>query len=295
MAKIGKATMDEPRAQDPTAAAARQREDLKRAIEAGVLGPLRAAQEGVDPSIDKPEKKDAPDLDLGMPVDVPAQEDARSWEEALVKMKKQKAQRAAKPKKPKATPGMERFIKSLLSDEGVERSQLAEGAESRREVMEQVMDMEETDGGIKYDYSDVLDLMRAPRMLELMTEPSPWHHSGRQSTSKVSEDGLQLRGDLGIDGDDPQAIADAADDRAAQYIYEDILPEDVPDAAALSYEREIDNDHRAVTYEGDGPGGEGTVYFYEMSGSGGGGQQGYWVRDDGSVVNVTNILSPPDA
>ena len=133
MAKIGKATMDEPRAQDPTAAAARQREDLKRAIEAGVLGPLRAAQEGVDPSIDKPEKKDEPDLDLGMPVDVPAQEDARSWEEALVKMKKQKTKRvAAPPPKPAERPKMESFIKSLLGEEGQARA-AAEEAEGPRD------------------------------------------------------------------------------------------------------------------------------------------------------------------
>ena len=168
-----------------------------------------------------------------------------------------------------------RFIETLLGEDGVERSKQEEGRAGRREVMAQ-------------DYSEMLDVMRANLI-------GSWGGEAPRSSSRVSEDGLQLRGDLGIDGDDPQAIADAADDHAAQYIYEDILPEDVPDAAALSYEREIDNDYRAVTYEGDGPGGEGTVYFYEMSGSGGGGQQGYWVRDDGSVVNVTNLLSPPDA
>ena len=183
-----------------------------------------------------------------------------------------------------------RFIETLLGEDGVERSKQEEGVESRRTFMENRDEI-----GIKYDYSDMLDLMRSPRILELMTTSGSWGGEAPPSSSRVSEDGLQLRGDLSIDGDDPQAIADAADDHAAQYIYEDILPEDVPDAAALSYEREIDNDYRAVTYEGDGPGGEGTVYFYEMSGSGGGGQQGYWVRDDGSVVNVTNTLSPPDA
>ena len=178
-----------------------------------------------------------------------------------------------------------RFIETLLGEDGVERSKQEEGRAGRREVMEQ-------------DYSEMLDVMRESQTASRARLIDSWGGDILllpQSSSRVSEDGLQLRGDLGIDGDDPQAIADAADDHAAQYIYEDILPEDVPDAAALSYEREIDNDHRAVTYEGDGPGGEGTVYFYEMSGSGGGGQQGYWVRDDGSVVNVTNLLSPPDA
>jgi hypothetical protein len=141
MAKIGKATTDEAQAADPTAAATRRRGDLKRAIEAGVLGPLRSAQEGVDPSIDKPKKKDEPDLDLEMPVDVPAQEEAQSWEEAVVKMKKQKAQRAAKPRKPKAPPGMERFIETLLSKEGVARSKQEEGRETRRKFMEQAAAM----------------------------------------------------------------------------------------------------------------------------------------------------------
>ena len=189
-----------------------------------------------------------------------------------------------------------RFIETLLGEDGVERSKQEEGRAGRREVMEQAM--AKTDGGELYDYSEMLDVMRESQTASRAQLIDSWGGDILllpQSSSRVSEDGLQLRGDLGIDGDDPQAIADAADDHAAQYIYEDILPEDVPDAAALSYEREIDNDHRAVTYEGDGPGGEGTVYFYEMSGSGGGGQQGYWVRDDGSVVNVTNLLSPPDA
>ena len=149
MAKIGKAAMDEPQAQDPTAAAARRREDLKRAIEAGVLGPLRSTQEGVDPSLDKPEKKDEPDLDIEQPVDVPAQEDARSWEEAVVKMKKQKAERAAKPPKPKAPPNMERFIQSLLSEERVEQSRAEErmekGIEQRRDALAEAMDLSEAE------------------------------------------------------------------------------------------------------------------------------------------------------
>ena len=47
------------------------------------------------------------------------------------------------------------------------------------------------------------------------------------------------------------------------------------------------------TYQGDGPGGDGMVFFYEDPG--GGNQRGYWYRDDGSTINVTNLLSPPDA
>ena len=299
MAKIGKAAMDEPQAQDPTAAAARRREDLKRAIEAGVLGPLRSTQEGVDPSLDKPEKKDEPDLDIEQPVDVPAQEDARSWEEAVVKMKKQKAERVAKPPKPKAPPNMERFIQSLLSEERVERSQLEEGIEQRRDMLEASMAEDpgwgEGDPDAEWDdapegvtpifrHFDLLD-----RMAEEMKSLKPFKYS-------VNEQGLQLRSDIDVDYDDPQAIADAADDHAAQYIYKDIPGEDVPDAADLDYQDERQragpqDGSREMTYGGDGPGGEGSVYFYEDAG--GGEQRGYWLRDDGSVVNVTNILFPP--
>ena len=89
------------------------------------------------------------------------------------------------------------------------------------------------------------------------------------------------------------AIADAADDHSAQYIYKDTPAEDVSKAAGLDYGREQDNPNRVETWSGDGPGGEGIVFFYEMAG--GGGQQGYWERDDGSVVNVTNILFPPSS
>jgi len=271
MTKIGMAPAAPPPAEESDVAADRRRADLKRAIELGVLGPL--AQEGVDPSIDKSEKKDAPDLDLEMPVDVPAQEEAETWEEALVKMKKQKAQRAAKPRKPKAPPNMERFIQSLLSEEGIERSRMEEGSEKRRDILEAAMKTDDPQESV----------------VEAVEDPKP--------KRVVNREGLQLNPDAvppndGRDDvsiyDDPQAIADAADDHAAKYIYKDIPGEAVPDAASQDMAQERKEN---LTYQGDGPGGDGVVLFFEDPD--GGNQRGYWLRDDDSTVNVTNILSPP--
>ena len=95
MTKIGKA----PEAPQPTeesdVAAEKRRADLKRAIEVGVLGPLGSTHEGVDPEAGIDEEPGLTDLDIEPDVDVAAQEEAQSWEEAVVKMKKQKAKRAA--------------------------------------------------------------------------------------------------------------------------------------------------------------------------------------------------------
>ena len=262
--KSGKATTSEPTPTDTElvtskiAAAQRRADDRAAAEAAGVLGPLRPPKTKMPKSTYKGKT----------PAD--------------------------------AVP---RFIESLLGEEGVERSKQEEGRDGRRTFMEQAM--AKTNGGKLYDYSDVLDLMRSPLMLEHVARRAAladkWGAELLDSGPDLLADDLaskaelEINPDVNVNYDDPQAIADAADDHAAQYIYKDIPGEDVPDAAAIDYEREQDNPNRAATYTGDGPGGEGTVYFYEMSGAGGGGQRGYWVRDDGSVVNVTNILLPPSA
>ena len=182
-----------------------------------------------------------------------------------------------------------RFIESLLGEEGQERSRAEEEREDivgagidnpYRMIMAEMMNqpLPEIDRAALFDKLGAELLDSGPDLL---------------ADDLASQAELEINPDVNVNYDDPQAIADAATDHAAQYIYEDTPAEDVPDAAAIDYEREQDNPHRAATYTGDGPGGEGTVYFYEMSGAGGGGQRGYWVRDDGSVVNVTNILLPP--
>tara|TARA_R110002020_G_scaffold319504_1_gene535394 strand:- start:2892 stop:3821 length:930 start_codon:yes stop_codon:yes gene_type:complete len=153
---------------------------------------------------------------------------------------------------------------------------------------------------IAYDQKYLDDLrkmhMRAEAFADPSASPADPFASPQIVNYIVNESGLELKSGLvsatgNIDPEDPDAIADAATDHAAQYIYEDTPAEDVSKAAGLDYGREQDNPNRVETWSGDGPGGEGIVFFYEMAG--GGGQQGYWERDDGSVVNVTNILFPP--
>ena len=130
MAKTGMAP-EAPKT--PAPSSDRRRADLKEAITLGLLSPLGGRREAVDPDQDRSVDTSAPDLDIEMPVDVPAQEDAESWEQAVTKMKKQKTKRvAAPPPKPVERPKMESFIKSLLGEEGQARA-AAEEAEGPRD------------------------------------------------------------------------------------------------------------------------------------------------------------------
>jgi len=177
---------------------------------------------------------------------------------------------------------LQQFLEAMLTEEG-DTGDIDEGDTGEGDTGD-TGDIDEGDTGepdISYDYS------RVSQILEEVMDPSSAPQISRFNYI-VNESGLELSPSAGPVYDDPQAIADAADDHAAKYIYKDIPGEAVPDAASLDMAREHGDN---LTYQGDGPGGDGMIFFYEDPG--GGNQRGYWYRNDASTVNVTNILFPP--
>jgi len=185
-----------------------------------------------------------------------------------------------------------RFIESLLGEEGQERSRAEEEgegivgnwAEFNAEMTDSMgpnweAEMRDALSQIT-DRAALVDKWGAERL-----------DSGPDllADDLASQAELEINPDVNVNYDDPQAIADAATDHAAQYIYDSDDTAHIAAAAA----KDLSNaqKHAQEIWSGDGPGGEGSVYFYGLEG--GGMQRGYWVRDDGSVVNVTNILLPP--
>ena len=207
--------------------------------------------------------------------------------------------RPPKTKMPKSTykgktpaDAVPRFIESLLGEEGQERSRAEEEgegivgnwAEFNAEMTDSMgpnweAEMRDALSQIT-DRAALVDKWGAERL-----------DSGPDllADDLASQAELEINPDVNVNYDDPQAIADAATDHAAQYIYDSDDTAHIAAAAA----KDLSNaqKHAQEIWSGDGPGGEGSVYFYGLKG--GGLQRGYWVRDDGSVVNVTNILLPP--
>jgi hypothetical protein len=185
-----------------------------------------------------------------------------------------------------------RFIESLLGEEGQERSRAEEEGEGIvGKWSEFNAKMTERKGSNwAAELKDVLSQATDPHSM-MNAYGAELLDSGPDllADDLASQAELEINPDVNVNYDDPQAIADAATDHAAQYIYDSDDTAHIAAAAA----KDLSNaqKHAQEIWSGDGPGGEGSVYFYGLKG--GGLQRGYWVRDDGSVVNVTNILLPP--
>jgi hypothetical protein len=71
-------------------------------------------------------------------------------------------------------------------------------------------------------------------------------------------------------------------------IHPGMSDEDRADASGINFDDDQNNANEV--YSGDGPGGDGEIFFYEDEE--GGNPRGYWVRD-GEVTTVTGMLFPP--
>ena len=232
-------------------------------------GHAMTTQEGVDPGRDKDEEE-LPDLDIKPDVDVAAQEAAKAAKhKKLIAAAMAVRAEAPPPQIPEGEPHGYR-TGGFPVEEGGPPMDTGEPEETGKGDTG-----EPADTGSPFDTGDTGGAYEPPTVNAQGVEINEEAVTGQTGHGE----GLV---------DDYDQMHDVLEDYQKTQIYGAAGVPEAEHHAAAKTDRYRDRRERDEVWSGDGPDGRGELYFYD-----GDPPRGYWLKEDGTWVNVTGMLYPP--